>query len=305
MLVDQTTGDDAGVFRLDAERALVQTVDFFTPIVDDPEAFGAIAAANALSDVYAMGGTPLTALAIAAFPTEDFPAEWSAVIVRGGAEKLEEAECALLGGHTVRDSELKFGYAVTGLVDPRRMLTNGGGRPGDLLVLTKPLGTGVIATALREGGAKEAAVAAATDSMSKLNRAASCAALAHRAHAATDVTGFGLAGHAATIARESRLTLSFDAGALPLLPDALVLASDFQSGGLHANRRQYEPLVSYEGPVAEAHRILFYDPQTSGGLLILLGPRSAEDFVAGVHGARIVGEAEPQGPARLRLRAAV
>src|SRR5262245_28037189 len=170
VLVDQRTGDDAGVFRLDAATALVQTVDFFTPVVDDPFSYGAIAAANALSDVYAMGGKPLTALSIAAFPERDFPIEWARAIVQGGAAKLAEAGCALVGGHSVRDPEIKFGYAVTGLVDPERMLTNAGGRAGQLLVLTKPLGTGVIATALKAGVAPEAAVEAATRSMARLNR---------------------------------------------------------------------------------------------------------------------------------------
>ena len=194
MLVDQRTGDDAGVFRLDARTALVQTVDFFTPVVDDPFAYGAIAAANALSDVYAMGGRPLTALSVAAFPERDFPLEWAREIVAGGAAKLAEAGCALLGGHSVRDPEIKFGYAVTGLVDPERMLTNAGGRAGQALVLTKPLGTGVIATALKAGHAPDDAVAAATRSMLRLNREASEVALAHGATAATDITGFGLVG---------------------------------------------------------------------------------------------------------------
>ena len=159
VLVDQSTGDDAGVFRLDERTTLVQTVDFFTPVVDDPEEFGAIAAANALSDVYAMGGRPLTALSIAAFPEGDFPLAWARAIVQGGALKLKEAGCVLLGGHTVRDPEIKFGYAITGLVDPARMMTNAAGRPGDILVLTKPLGTGVIATALKAGEAPQAAAA--------------------------------------------------------------------------------------------------------------------------------------------------
>ena len=158
------------MFRLDDKTALVQTVDFFTPVVDDPEAYGAIAAANALSDVYAMGGRPLTALSIAAFPEKDFPSEWAAAIVRGGARKLAEAGCALLGGHSVRDPEIKFGYAITGLIDPGRILTNAGGRAGDVLILTKPLGTGIVATALKAGEAPAEAVAAATASMARLNR---------------------------------------------------------------------------------------------------------------------------------------
>src|SRR5262245_7856845 len=176
VLVDHRTGDDAGVFRLDERHLLVQTVDFFTPVVDDPETFGAIAAANALSDVYAMGGRPLTALSIAAFPERDFPAEWAAAIVKGGAAKLREASCALLGGHSVRDPEIKFGYAITGLVDPERMITNAGGRAGDALVLTKPLGTGILATALKAGAAEEKDIAAASASMSRLNAAAAEAA---------------------------------------------------------------------------------------------------------------------------------
>ena len=296
VLVDHRTGDDAGVFLLADKTALVQTVDFFTPVVDDPEAFGAIAAANALSDVYAMGGTPLTALAIAGFPELDFPAEWGAAIVRGGAAKLREAGCALLGGHSVRDPELKFGYAVTGLVDPGRMLTNTGGEPGDLLVLSKPLGTGVIATALKAGQAPEAAVTASTDSMKTLNRQAAEAALRHGVRAATDITGFGLLGHAAGIARESRLTLELRAAALPLLPHALKLAVRFQASGLLANRRQFEPLVSWSGVLGEALEALLFDPQTSGGLLLLVKESEAAALLAALPEARPIGRAQAPGP---------
>ena len=233
MLIDHRTGDDAGVFRLDDKTALVQTVDFFTPVVDDPEAFGAIAAANALSDVYAMGGRPLSALSIAAFPETDFPAEWAAAIVRGGATKLAEAGCALLGGHSVRDPEIKFGYAITGLIDPQRILTNAGGRGGEILVLTKPLGSGVIATALKARKAPEESVTAATDSMSRLNRDAAAAALRHGVTAATDITGFGLVGHASAVARQSRLTLEIRASDLPLLPADHRLRPAIGSGRAH------------------------------------------------------------------------
>ena len=270
MLVDYRTGDDAGVFRLDDGTALVQTVDFFTPVVDDPRAFGAIAAANALSDVHAMGGRPLTALSIAAFPEKDFPHEWAAEIVRGGHEKLLEAECALLGGHTVRDPEIKFGYAITGLVDPERMLTNALGRPGDVLLLTKPLGTGIIATALKAGRAPAEAVLASTLSMDTLNRVASEVALRRGVRCATDITGFGLVGHALAVARESRLTLEIEAAALPLLPAVLELAPSYQAGGLKANRRQFEESVAYEVRLDDALLALLYDPQTSGGLLLLV-----------------------------------
>jgi selenide,water dikinase len=303
VLVDHTSGDDAGVFRLDASTTLVQTVDFFTPVVDDPEAFGRIAAANALSDVYAMGGRPLTALAIAAFPDRDFPPEWAAAIVRGGALALRAAGCALLGGHSVRDPEIKFGYAVTGIVDPDRMLTNAGGRPGQLLVLTKPLGTGVIATALKAGVAPPAAVEAATASMTALNEDAARAALRHGVTGATDVTGFGLLGHAAALARESRLTIEIDAAALPLLPGALELAPRFQPGGLAANRRAIEPLVAYEGRLSDARAALLYDPQTSGGLLLLVPEEEAKALLASHAGARLIGRAGPADGKPLIVRA--
>jgi selenide,water dikinase len=303
VLVDHATGDDAGVFRLDARTALVQTVDFFTPVVDDPRAYGAIAAANALSDVYAMGGRPLTALSIAAFPERDFPVEWAAAIVRGGAEKLVEAGCALLGGHTVRDPEIKFGYAVTGLVDPERLLTNAGGREGQALVLTKPLGTGVVATALKAGQAPEEAVAVATRTMAELNRRASEVALAHGVTGATDITGFGFLGHAGAVARESRLTLEIEAAALPLLPGALALAERFQAGGLKANRRSFEARVEYRGTPGEALRALLYDPQTSGGLLLLVPAATVDALLADLPSARRIGQALPPGPKPLIVRA--
>jgi selenide, water dikinase len=303
VLVDQRTGDDAGVFRLDEKTALVQTVDFFTPVVDDPQAFGAIAAANALSDVYAMGGRPLTALSIAAFPEQGFPVEWAQAIVRGGSEALARAGCALVGGHSVRDPEIKFGYAVTGLVDPARMLTNAAGQPGQALVLTKPLGTGVIATALKAGQAPEASLVASTDSMQQLNRDAAEAALACGVRAATDVTGFGLAGHAAGIARESGLTLEIELKSLPLLPGALELADQFQAAGLRANRQAFEPRVEYGGRAEDARKALLYDPQTSGGLLLLVPESQVEALVARVAGARVIGRTRSAGPRPLVVRA--
>jgi selenide,water dikinase len=287
------------VFRLDEKTALVQTVDFFTPVVDDPEAFGAIAAANALSDVYAMGGRPLTALSIAAFPEKDFPPEWAAAIVRGGAAKLAEAGCALLGGHSVRDPEIKFGYAITGLIDPQRILTNAGGRGGEVLVLTKPLGTGIVATALKAGKAPAEAVEAATASMARLNRDAADVALRHHVRAATDITGFGLAGHASAVARESRLTLEIRAADLPLLPRAAELAPRFQPAGLKANRRQFEPSVEYRVDPGEALKALVYDPQTSGGLFLLVSPEHAAALLAELPGARAIGHARPAAGPRM------
>jgi selenide,water dikinase len=300
--VDYHTGDDAGVFRLDETNALVQTVDFFTPVVDDPEAFGAIAAANALSDVYAMGGRPLSALSIAAFPDRDFPEEWAAAIVRGGATTLAAAGCALLGGHSVRDPEVKYGYAVTGLVDPRRMITNAGGDAGQILVLTKSLGTGVVATALKAGRAPDATLAAATRSMTTLNREASEAALRHGVTGGTDVSGFGLLGHAATLARQSNIALEIDAREVPLLPGAIELAPAHQAGGLQANRRAFESLVEYQGDLDEAHRSLLYDPQTSGGLLLLVPAARSEVLVREVPDARAIGRAVPLAQKPLIVR---
>ncbi len=287
------------MFRLDERTALVQTVDFFTPVVDDPATYGAIAAANALSDVYAMGGRPLTALSIAAFPEQDFPPEWAAAIVRGGAEKLTEAGCVLLGGHTVRDPEIKFGYAVTGLVDPERMFTNARGRPGEVLVLTKPIGTGVIATALKAGQAPEESVRVSSLSMATLNRLPAAVAERHGVRAATDVTGFGFVGHAAAVARESRLTLEIRAEEVPLLPGARELAPRFQAGGLRANRRQFEPMVEYRRQVDEALRALLFDPQTSGGLLLFVPASRAGALLADLPDARAIGRALEPGPKTL------
>jgi selenide,water dikinase len=286
------------VFRIDERTTLVQTIDFFTPVVDDPEAFGAIAAANALSDIYAMGGRPLTALSIACFPEKDFPPEWGAAIFRGGQKKLVEAGCALLGGHSVRDPEIKFGYAITGLVDVDTMMTNAAGRAGDVLVLTKPLGTGILATALKAGRAPAAATAVATQSMAQLNRIPSVIAARNRVRAATDVTGFGLVGHAAGIARESRITLEIRAEALPLLPSAVDLAPDFQPGGLAANRRQFGPLVRIAARAAAAGtplEALLYDPQTSGGLLLLVPEANTEAVLSELPNARAIGVARDAG----------
>jgi selenide, water dikinase len=290
------------VFRLDEGTTIVQTVDFFTPVVDDPEAFGAIAAANALSDVYAMGGRPLTALSIAAFPENDFPVAWATAIVQGGSGKLREAGCALLGGHTVRDPEIKFGYAVTGLVDPGRVLTNTEARPGDAVVLTKPLGTGVIATALKAGQAPAAAVEAATRSMTALNRDAAEVALRSGVRCATDVTGFGLAGHATAVARGSRVTIEIDASDLPILPAALDLALAFQAGGLKANRRQFEPGIDYRHDPGDARRALLFDPQTSGGLLLFVPSAGLGGLLAALPDSRVIGRATEPASATIVVR---
>jgi selenide, water dikinase len=293
VLVDHGTGDDAGVYLLQEGLALVQTVDFFTPVVDDPEAYGAIAAANALSDVYAMGGQPLTALSIAAIPEKDFPLEWAAAIFRGGLGKLREAGCVLLGGHTVRDPEIKFGYAITGTVEPDKMMTNAAGRVGDIVVLTKPLGTGVIATAVKAGQAPADVAVTSQRSMATLNRIPAAVARRHGVRAATDITGFGLAGHTAGVARESHLTLEIRLADLPLLPGARELSARYQPAGLKANRRQFEPLVEDTAVPDDAVRALAYDPQTSGGLLLLVPEAMAGALLADLTLARVIGRAVP------------
>lgn len=277
LLVGFDHADDAGVYRLAPDLALVQTVDFFTPVVDDPEIFGAIAAANALSDIYAMGARPLTALGIVAFPA-DAPAELLRRIVLGGRRQLEAAGCLLLGGHSVRDDELKFGYAVTGTAHPDKIWTNAGARVGDVLLLTKALGTGVIATALKRGRAEEGHVAAAVASMRALNRDAAEVLAAASPHAVTDITGFGLLGHAREMARASGVRVSLSAAALPLLPGALGYAAEYRPQGLRDNREFVSPAVEFAAPLEENLSALLYDPQTSGGLLVAL----AADAAAGV-----------------------
>jgi selenide,water dikinase len=271
VLVGYDTADDAGVYQLTPETALVQTVDFFTPIVDDPYTFGAIAAANALSDVYAMGGKPISALSILAWPAKGDLDELTEIL-KGGAEKVREADCAILGGHSVSDNEVKFGYAVTGLIHPGFIKTNAGARPGDALVFTKRLGTGLITTALKQGIAKQADVEAAVQSMLKLNREACEAMLNFDVHGCTDVTGFGLIGHAREMALASKVTLEIDPRTLQILPGALEYASlGAISGGLKNNRE----FASYCVEGSFEFDDLLYDPQTSGGLLIALPEKDA------------------------------
>jgi selenide,water dikinase len=283
------TADDAGVYRLTDELALVQTVDFFTPIVDDPFTFGAIAAANSLSDVYAMGGHPISALSIAAFPGEG-DMDTLAEIMRGGLEKLREAECALLGGHSVSDPEIKFGYAVTGTIHPGRVKANSGARPGDALILTKPLGTGVIGTALKRGIASEESLRAATESMLRLNREACDAMLRFDIQGCTDVTGFGLLGHAREMALASGVTLQVEASRVPLLPGALeALRAGAAPGGLKNNRDFVSCTVEVKGEIDPALVDLFYDPQTSGGLLIAVSESDAGALLDSLPGGVRIG----------------
>jgi selenide,water dikinase len=308
VLIDYRTSDDAGVYRVDDALALVQTVDFFTPIVDDPFAYGQIAAANALSDIYAMGGRPITALAIAAFP-KDADRDILKAIFAGGLNKLQEAGVALLGGHTVQDAEIKFGYAVTGDVDPSRVLANAGARPGDVLLLTKPLGTGIIATASKFERAPQDAIDGAIQSMTRLNKAAA-AAIARRAssdvHACTDVTGFGLIGHATEMAVASGCSLEIVAAEVPLLYGALGLVRGNVPGGGRTNREYFSAGVRVAPGVEDDVVELFYDPQTSGGLLIAVEEAHAPNLIAelaavGVVAARI-GRAVTAAQVRIAIR---
>ena len=304
VLVDFRTSDDAGVYRWDDHSALVQTVDFFTPVVDDPALYGAIAAANALSDVYAMGGRPLTALAVAGFPQDAINAETIGAIFRGGFHKLREAGVALLGGHTVQDREIKFGYAVTGVVDPEAIWSNAGARLGDALFLTKPLGTGVISTAAKFERAPEPAVTAAIEVMLRLNRAAA-EALGSLPRGAvggcTDVTGFGLLGHASEMAAASRVTFRISAGALPLIEGAMALAEANRSGGMKSNQSYFGGGVSLGPGLSDAETLLLFDPQTSGGLLVTVAPSCVDAAIdawreAGVDARRVGAVEARSGP---------
>ena len=287
VLVDFRTADDAGVYAWEAGPALVQTVDFFTPIVDDPYLYGQIAAANSLSDVYAMGGRPLTALAIAAFPEEGLDTDTIRQIFRGGVDVLREAGVALLGGHTVRDREIKFGYAVTGAVDPARMWTNAGAKPGDVLFLTKPIGTGIVGTAIKFGRAPEALVAQAVASMRMLNKAAAEALAELAVHACTDITGFGLIGHSCEMAIASGVTLELEAAAVPLFDGVVPMVAANRSGGLSSNRAHFAERVHFASAAAEALADLFFDPQTSGGLLVAVSPEIADATGAALAGAGV------------------
>jgi selenide, water dikinase len=308
VLVGFDTNDDAGVYLLSPEMALVQTVDFFTPIVDDPYTFGQIAAANALSDVYAMGGKPVSALSIVGFPDKGDP-EILEQIIRGGLSKMTEAQCSVIGGHSIRNDDIQFGYAVTGIIHPHRVWRNVGARAGDVLLLTKAIGTGVLSTALKKDRATPVSLQAATVSMAELNRAASEAlqGIQERAgaappiHAVTDVTGFGLLGHAREMALGDSerniepVSLEIDHSTVRYLPGALEAARDgFLPGGLKNNRDFIGDCVRFAEGVPQEYRDLLFDPQTSGGLLIAILPESAEAAISALDGhgvsARRVGK---------------
>jgi selenide,water dikinase len=290
VLVGQETGDDAAVYRLRPDLALVLTTDFFTPIVDDAYTFGAIAAANALSDIYAMGAQPLMAINLVAFPIKELGPQILADILRGGLDKVREAGIDILGGHSIDDQEPKYGLAVTGTVHPDRVRRNRGGRPGDRLVLTKPLGTGVITTAIKHQVAPPAAVTAAIEAMLRLNRDAADAMATVEVHAATDVTGFGLLGHLHYLARASGLAARVEAAAVPLLPDAQMLADAGEvPGGTRRNERFLSTRVSWPAQLPAAHQVLLCDAQTSGGLLIAVPETAVAALLAALSARRVAG----------------
>ncbi len=302
LLIGRETFDDAGVFRLSDDLALVQTVDFFSPIVDDPYRFGRIAAANALSDVYAMGGEPLTAMNIVGFPEKKLPLSVLTDILRGGHDAVHEAGARIVGGHTVTDEELKYGLAVTGQVHPDRILSNANARPGDVLVLTKPLGTGILATAGKRGALTAEQDEALYVSMSTLNRDASRVAVALGARCATDVTGFGLLGHSRHIAVASSVTIVIDHAIVPFLGGVReALVAGFATGGATRNAAWVDAETDWNDAGTDV-RALLTDPQTSGGLLVALDPARVEEFVARVPHAVAIGRIErwTSGP-RLRL----
>lgn len=295
------TLDDAGVFLLSADLAIVQTVDFFAPIVDDPYLFGQVAAANALSDVYAMGGEPLTAMNIMGWPSGKLPLDVLREILRGGGDKVHEAGAVTVGGHTIIDEELKYGLSVTGRADPAHLLTNTGARRGDRLILTKPIGTAVLATLAKKGELPEPEMRALAVSMSTLNAAASRAALQVGSRCATDITGFGLLGHASHIARGSAVTLRIEVASVPLLPGArAAVERGVRTGGADRNLGFLQERVDW-GATAEVDRILMIDPQTSGGLLVAVSPERVSEYLSLVAGAAVIGEVVAPGPHGLVL----
>ena len=295
------------MYRISPRLALVQTVDFITPVVNDPYDYGRIAAANSISDVYAMGGKPVAALSIVAFP-EGGDLTILRRMIQGGAAALRSAGVALLGGHSVRDREIKFGFAVTGEIHPKRVITNSGAKRGDLLVLTKPLGIGILATALKRRLLPETTLRIITRQMTELNRAAADAMRAAGASAATDITGFGLLGHALNIARASRATIRIWSRAVPLLPGVLAFAAQgVTPGGLAANRAYLDPETRYDDGVPEPLRAALVDPQTSGGLLIAIGARRADGLMRrlkqGRVRAEVIGEVLARGPRAIEVTA--
>jgi selenide,water dikinase len=301
VLVGYDLSDDAGVFRLQDNVALVQTVDFFTPVADEPEIYGRIAAINALNDVYAMGGEPLTALSIVCYPQKE-DLYVLREILAGGQAAMNENGVTILGGHSIDDAEIKIGYAVTGIVDPRRFITNAGAQQGDTLILTKPIGTGAISTAIKHGVANKPAVEAAMKAMTTSAASAAKEMQAARAHACTDVTGFGLLGHAYEMARASQVCLLIDASRVPLLPDVLELISQgMLTRGDKNNRKYVGETIRISEHISREMQSALFDPQTAGGLLISVEQSKAEDLVSKIDGAAIIGKVEAQSEFLIRV----
>lgn len=297
--------DDAGVYKLTSKLAIIQTVDFFTPIVDDPYAFGLIAAANSMSDVYAMGGKPLTAMNIVCFPTGTLNISILNKILKGGAEKIMEAGALLVGGHTVDDKELKYGLSVTGIVHPDKMITNSGARPGDKLILTKPVGTGILGTAVKAGLVNKKTVKIMTESMATLNDKAAELMQEVGVNGCTDITGFGFIGHTAVMAKNSQAGITIFSDSIPLLPDAVDFAQKgVLPGGSHRNREFYSHLVTFANGIPQHMQDILFDAQTSGGLLISVAAGKAEKLLqklhrAGVKDSTIIGEVTKEHKGRL------
>jgi len=305
LLVGLNTADDAGVFRISDDTALIQTVDFFTPIVDDPYAYGQIAAANSLSDVYAMGGRPITALNICGFPSDDIPPEMIAEILRGGQEKVAESGAVLVGGHSVEDVEPKYGLSVTGIIHPDKVKANAGALVGDHLILTKPLGTGLMSDAYQNDEIDEGALQPAVDSMAFLNRIAAEEMETRNVHGCTDITGFGLVGHGLEMAIASGVGFCIRASDVPRFDLALKIAEGREGGGLRRNRAAHGDAVRFADDVAEPMRRLLFDPQTSGGLLIAVAPNDADDLLKSLIGggvsAQNIGEVVAEHPGEIEV----
>ena len=306
--MDASGSDDAAVIRLASDRALVLTTDFFTPIVDDPADFGRIAAANALSDVYAMGGRPLYCLSLVAWPRDTLPLEMLGQVISGAAEIVTRAGAVIVGGHSIDDPEPKFGLVAVGEVDPRRMTTNDAARPGDSLVLTKPLGTGIIATAIKKGAASSESLNAAVHSMTTLNADAAMVGREAQVRAATDVTGFGLLGHLRSMMAASRCSAELDARAVPLLPGVRELAQrGFIPGGTRRNLESVLPRTTFDPGIDELDRLILADAQTSGGLLLCVPPAATANVVAllkarGTLAAAVIGTVKPDHPGTITVR---
>jgi selenide,water dikinase len=299
--------DNAGVYKLSADLAIVQTIDFFTPIVDDPFMFGQIAVANSLSDIYTMGGKPITALNIVCFPTKTMEMSILKEVLRGGAEKLREAGVVLIGGHSIDDIELKYGVSVTGTVHPKLMITNGGALPGDRLILTKPLGTGIISTAIKAGIAGKQLIDEVSQSMAALNKPAAEVMLADGVRACTDITGFGFLGHAAGMAKNSSVSFEIEAAAIPVFAEAHEYAEmGLRPGGLFRNRDFYSGSVTFAAGVPEYLHDILFDPQTSGGLLITVNGEKAKTLLqnlhrAGVSQSHIIGKVTSGNPGHISV----